>query len=108
MKPFIKAKTGKKGFTKYVQHETGSWVTFNPNGDCHLGAYNHHVGTLPEVAGQIQQSKEYAEGFRFAMLHANRERDEAYAYIHALWKTNQLPQPMPVLLRDKVATYEPK
>jgi len=82
--PFKRGRTGIKGRTKYIQPETGSWVTLNENGDCHLGAWHRHLGTLLEVAGELEQRKEYAEAWRINMQRAERERDEALSLLPAL------------------------
>lgn len=103
--PFKRGRTGRKGCSKYIQPETGSWVTLNPDGTCHLGAWHKHLGTLLDVAGEIEQRKEYADAWRINMLRAQRERDEAYDYLAALWKNGQLPAPMPETLRVNLSLH---
>src|SRR6478736_652548 len=81
--PFKRVRTGRKGCTKYVQLETGSWVTFTPEGECHVGCWHRPIGELPYIGSKIEQSKQYAEGFMIHMKSAERERDEAIRHLRA-------------------------
>lgn len=71
--PFIRGRTGRKGCTKYIQFQSGSWVTLNPDGSCHLGARHKYLGNLLEVAGELEQRKEYADAWRINMQRAERD-----------------------------------
>lgn len=82
--PFKRGRTGIKGRTKYIQEGTGSWVTLNENGDCHLGAFHKHLGTLADVARELEQRKDYADAWRNHMKNAERERDAALTALAAL------------------------
>lgn len=82
--PFQRGRTGIKGRTKYIQAETGSWVTLNENGDCHLGAFHEHLGTLLDVARELKERKDYADAWRINMQRAERERDAALAALKTL------------------------
>ena len=81
--PFQRGRTGRKGVSKYIQIETGSWVTLNPDGSCHIGARHKYLGNLLEVAGELGQRKEYAEAWRIHMLRAERERDKVIGLLRA-------------------------
>lgn len=48
-------------------------MTFNRDGSCHLGARHKYLGNLVEVAGELEQRKEYAEAWRINMERAERE-----------------------------------
>lgn len=108
MPPFQRGRTGRKGCTKYIQMQTGSWVTLNADGSCHIGAWHKHLGDLRDVGREIEQRKEYADAWRIHMLQYKRERDEAYDYLAALWKNGQLPAPMPETLRDQLSLHNTK
>lgn len=71
--PFKRGRTGIRGRTKYIQCESGSWVTFNEDGSCHIGARHKYLGNLLEVAGELEQRKEYADAWRINMQRAERE-----------------------------------
>lgn len=82
--PFKRGRTGIKGRTKYIQLETGSWVTLNESGECHLGAFHKHLGTLADVARELIVRKEYADAWRINMQRAERERDAALSVLRGL------------------------
>jgi hypothetical protein len=84
MPPFQRGRTGRKGCTKYIQMQTGSWVTLNPDGSCHLGAWHKHLGDLRDVGREIEERKEYADAWRIHMKNAICERDEVLTALAAL------------------------
>jgi hypothetical protein len=84
--PFKRGRTGIKGRTKYIQVETGSWITFNEDGSCHIGARHQYLGNLLELAGDYQQRKEYADAWRINMQRAERELAEAREQLKAVAK----------------------